>query len=45
MSKGNINLSEKSVVISEYFEQKDSELVESKVLGENSFSILEEQND
>ncbi|RTL11867.1 MAG: hypothetical protein EKK56_07970 [Flavobacteriaceae bacterium] len=44
ISKGHINLSEKSVVISEYFEQKDSELVESKVLGD-SFSILEEQND
>lgn len=44
ISKEHINLSEKSVVISEYFEQKDSELVESKVLGD-SFSILEEQND
>jgi len=41
ISKGHINLSEKSILISEYLEQKDSELVESKLLGE-SFSILED---
>lgn len=40
ISKGHINLSEKSILISEYLEQKDSELIESKVLGE-SFSILD----
>lgn len=41
ISKGNINLSEKSILISEYLEQKDSELAESKILGD-SFSILED---
>ncbi len=41
ISKGNINLSEKSILISEYLEQKDSEIAESKVLGD-SFFILEE---
>lgn len=45
LANNSFHIIDKSLAVSEYPDHKNSELIESKVLGENSFSILEEQND
>lgn len=44
LANNSFHIIDKSLAVSEYPDHKNSELVESKVLGD-SFSILEEQND
>lgn len=44
LASSSLHIIDKSLAVSEYPDHKNSELVESKVLGD-SFSILEEQND
>lgn len=45
LANNSFHIIDKSLAVSEYPDHKNSEFIESKVLGENSFSILEEQND